>query len=124
MPTYDYACGACEHRFELFQSMTASAVKKCPSCGKLKVRRLIGTGAGIIFKGSGFYCTDYRGKEYSEAAKKESSGGGLSGESSGGVAKESGAKEPAGGASTTVAAPAASGAGSGKKNETAASSGT
>jgi len=82
MPTYDYQCGACEHRFELFQSITAKAVKKCPACGKLKVRRLIGTGAGVIFKGSGFYCTDYRGKDYTEAAKKDSAGpGGATGSS-------------------------------------------
>ena len=72
MPTYDYECDACRHKFELFQSMTASPVKKCPQCGKLKVRRLIGAGAGIIFKGSGFYCTDYRDKTYSAAAKKDS----------------------------------------------------
>ena len=87
MPTYDYACGACEHRFELFQSITAKAVKKCPVCGKLKVRRLIGTGAGVIFKGSGFYCTDYRGKDYGEAAKKDSAsaGGTASGPTSDGA---------------------------------------
>ena len=78
MPTYDYRCDACEHEFEHFQSMTASALRKCPSCGKLKLRRLIGTGAGIIFKGSGFYETDYRSDSYKKAAKaeKNSSSGG------------------------------------------------
>jgi len=71
MPTYDYECNGCGHKFELFQSITAPVVKKCPSCGKLKVRRLIGIGAGIIFKGSGFYQTDYRSDSYRQAAKKD-----------------------------------------------------
>lgn len=60
MPTYDYECRDCGHEFEQFQSMTAGALRKCPSCGKLKLRRLIGAGAGVIFKGSGFYETDYK----------------------------------------------------------------
>ena len=63
MPTYDYQCDACGHRFEKFQSITARPVRKCPQCGKNRVRRLIGTGAGVIFKGSGFYITDYKRKE-------------------------------------------------------------
>jgi putative FmdB family regulatory protein len=71
MPTYDYACQACGHEFEKFQSITAPAVKKCPKCKKLKVKRLIGTGAGIIFKGSGFYQTDYRSSGYQSDAKKD-----------------------------------------------------
>jgi len=62
MPTYEYECAACGHTFELFQSMTEKAVRKCPSCKKMKVERLIGAGAGIIFKGSGFYETDYKRK--------------------------------------------------------------
>lgn len=72
MPTYDYECKACEHKFEKFQSITAKSIRKCPSCKELKVKRLIGTGAGIIFKGSGFYQTDYRSSSYQEAAKKDS----------------------------------------------------
>ncbi len=60
MPTYDYECRDCGHEFEQFQSITAGALRKCPSCGKLKLRRLIGAGAGVIFKGSGFYETDYK----------------------------------------------------------------
>ncbi|MBL8694385.1 MAG: zinc ribbon domain-containing protein [Planctomycetes bacterium] len=60
MPTYDYVCDGCDHRFEQFQSMNDSALKKCPKCNKSKLRRLIGAGAGIIFKGSGFYITDYK----------------------------------------------------------------
>ena len=61
MPTYDYECDACSHSFELFQSITAEPEKKCPECGKRKLRRLIGPGAAIVFKGSGFYKTDSRG---------------------------------------------------------------
>jgi putative FmdB family regulatory protein len=69
MPTYDYLCEGCDHRFEQFQSMTADALRKCPQCGKLKLQRLIGTGAGVIFKGSGFYQTDYRSDSYKADAK-------------------------------------------------------
>ena len=68
MPTYDYECKACEHRWELFQSIKASPVRKCPECGKLKAKRIIGAGAGIIFKGSGFYETDYRSSSYKKGA--------------------------------------------------------
>ncbi len=71
MPTYDYKCSACDHSFELFQHITANPVKKCPACGKLKAKRLIGAGGAIIFKGSGFYQTDYRSEEYKSKAKKE-----------------------------------------------------
>jgi putative FmdB family regulatory protein len=60
MPTYEYECQGCGHRFELFQKITAEAVKECPNCGKNKAKRLISAGAGIIFKGSGFYATDYK----------------------------------------------------------------
>jgi putative FmdB family regulatory protein len=60
MPTYDYVCAACEHHLEVFQSMLAKELKKCPACGKRKLQRLIGAGAGVIFKGSGFYQTDYK----------------------------------------------------------------
>ena len=75
MPTYDYLCQACGHAFELFQQMTAPVKKKCPECSKLKLRRLIGTGSGVIFKGGGFYETDYRSDSYkkgAEDAKKSS----------------------------------------------------
>lgn len=60
MPTYDYRCNECGHEFETFQSITASPLKKCPECGRRKLERLIGSGAAVIFRGSGFYCTDYR----------------------------------------------------------------
>lgn len=66
MPTYDYKCAACGHRFERFESINDDAAKTCPKCSKKKARRMLGTGAGLIFKGAGFYTTDY----------KKSSGGG------------------------------------------------
>lgn len=71
MPTYDYECGACGHEFERFQSIKAAPVRTCPACGKRKVRRLIGTGGALIFKGSGFYATDYRSPSYKEGEKKD-----------------------------------------------------
>ncbi|GIW76834.1 MAG: hypothetical protein KatS3mg104_1897 [Phycisphaerae bacterium] len=71
MPTYEYVCESCEHEFEQFQSITAEPIKSCPECRKKTVRRKIGTGAGILFRGGGFYETDYRSKSYTEAAKKE-----------------------------------------------------
>ena len=74
MPTYDYICEACGHRFEAFQSIKADPIKKCPVCDKNTVRRMIGTGGGIIFKGSGFYCTDYRDSGYKSAAQSDKSG--------------------------------------------------
>ena len=69
MPTYEYKCDNCEHLMEVFQSITASPKKKCPACGKLKLKRLLGTGAGLIFKGSGFYETDYRSDSYKKGAE-------------------------------------------------------
>ena len=75
MPTYEYECGACDHRFEQFQSITAKALRKCPECGRQKLRRLIGPGAAIVFKGSGFYCTDYRSSSYKKSVAAETSSG-------------------------------------------------
>lgn len=72
MPTYEYKCEACGYDFEEFQSITADPIRKCPRCRKLKVKRLISTGAGLIFKGSGFYITDYRDQGYKDKAKAES----------------------------------------------------
>lgn len=72
MPTYEYECGNCGHGFEIFQSITESPKKKCPACGKMKAKRLIGSGSALIFKGSGFYQTDYRSSEYKQKAKAES----------------------------------------------------
>ncbi len=72
MPTYDYECKSCGNRWELFQKITDEAVKKCPECGKKSAQRQFGTGAAIVFKGSGFYQTDYRSDSYKKAAKAES----------------------------------------------------
>jgi putative FmdB family regulatory protein len=75
MPTYDYECDACGHAFELFQSISEPVKKKCPECGKPKLRRLFGTGAAVVFKGSGFYQTDYRSDSYKKAAEKDKPAG-------------------------------------------------
>jgi putative FmdB family regulatory protein len=71
MPTYDYECDPCGHEFELFQSINDPVKRKCPECGKQKLRRLFGTGAAVVFKGSGFYQTDYRSESYKKAAEKD-----------------------------------------------------
>lgn len=71
MPTYEYKCSACSHTFEQFQSMKDAALRKCPKCGKAKLERLIGIGAAVIFKGSGFYQTDYRSESYKKAAEAD-----------------------------------------------------
>lgn len=71
MPTYDYKCNSCGNVFEVFQSMSAEPLKKCPNCNG-EVKRLIGAGAGPIFKGSGFYQTDYKNKSSKPVAKKDS----------------------------------------------------
>src|SRR5688500_12928436 len=76
MPTYEYKCDACGSEFERVRLIMGAPIKRCPECGKAKVRRLISTGAGLIFKGSGFYITDYRDKSYTDKAKAESGGGG------------------------------------------------
>ncbi len=72
MPTYEYRCNNCDHEFELFQAMSAGVKKKCPECSKMTLERLIGTGSAVIFKGSGFYETDYRSKSYKSAAEADS----------------------------------------------------
>ena len=97
MPTYDYLCDACGHKFELFQSINDPLQRKCPACKKLKLRRLFGTGAAVMFKGSGFYTTDYRSDSYKKAASADasnsegksskSSEGGSSGKSEGSSGK-------------------------------------
>ena len=89
MPTYEYACTKCGHEFEQFQSMSADPLKKCPKCKKAGLKRLVGGGAGLIFKGTGFYITDY----------KKKSGGGKDG---GGDAKPAESKST----STTTPKPA------------------
>ncbi len=74
MPTYEYECEACGHTFEKFQSIKARPIRTCPECGEHKVRRLLGTGGALIFKGSGFYATDYRSDSYQRDAKKAEGG--------------------------------------------------
>jgi putative FmdB family regulatory protein len=97
MPTYEYQCDACDHNFDEFQSMSEKPLKKCPKCGKPKLRRVFGTGAAILFKGSGFYETDYRSESYKKAAKAEqeaaspSSSNGTAG-TNGAASTESGGK--------------------------------
>lgn len=101
MPTYDYECDACGHEFELFQGITEAVMRKCPECGKPKLRRLFGTGAAVVFKGSGFYQTDYRSESYKKAAekdKKSSEGGEKS--------KSADSKSESNGKSTTKSAKA------------------
>ncbi len=71
VPTYDYRCEACGHEFEHFQSMSAKVMRKCPECEKPTLKRLIGTGGAVIFKGSGFYQTDYRSDSYKKAAEAD-----------------------------------------------------
>lgn len=89
MPTYDYVCDGCEHAFEQWQSFKDDTLTKCPSCKKSKLRRLLGTGAAIVFKGSGFYDTDYRQKD--EARKNEAK---TPKPAEGGEAKPSDANKP------------------------------
>ena len=71
MPTYDYECDACGHKFELFQSINDPVKRKCPECRKSKLRRLFGTGGAVMFKGSGFYQTDYRSESYKKGAEAD-----------------------------------------------------
>jgi len=83
MPTYEYRCDQCGHQFDELQSFKDEPLKVCPKCHQESLRRLFGTGAAILFKGSGFYETDYRSEGYKKAAKAEQEGtkGGSSGES-------------------------------------------
>ena len=83
MPTYDYRCQACGAEFERFQKMSDGLLRKCPECGRLKLKRLMGAGAGIIFKGSGFYETDYKRKSSRNGSPSRSN------TSAGSTAKES-----------------------------------
>ena len=71
MPTYDYICENCGYEFEQFQGITAQPLRKCSECGKSKLKRLIGAGSGVIFKGTGFYQTDYRSESYRKAKESE-----------------------------------------------------
>ena len=95
MPTYEYRCGACGYEFEKFHSITAAPIKQCPQCKKNKVKRLVGTGAGLIFKGSGFYITDYRSDSYKSAAKSDQSACSATATKSSSPASSGGSSAPA-----------------------------
>lgn len=90
MPTYDYVCDGCQHAFETMQSIKADPLKDCPACKKPKLRRLIGPGAAILFKGSGFYTTDYRSDSYKQRAESDSKSSSTSSDSKSGDSKPSG----------------------------------
>ncbi|MBI3271131.1 MAG: zinc ribbon domain-containing protein [Planctomycetes bacterium] len=75
MPTYEYECNRCFHRFEKYQTISQGAIRKCPNCGRATAKRLISAGAGLLFKGSGFYITDYRSAEYKTRAKADQAPG-------------------------------------------------
>ena len=108
MPTYDYKCDACDHAWEEFHSMSAEPTKKCPTCGKKKARRLIGAGGGVIFKGSGFYQTDYRSDSYkkaSDADKAPSTSSDSSGKSDSAAKSDAGSKSDSGTKSESKAKP-------------------
>lgn len=107
MPNYDYLCENCGHTFEQFQSITAKNLSKCPQCTKRKLKRLIGAGSAVIFKGSGFYQTDYRTDSYKKGAKsaKKSASTGTS-------KKETAAKTP-----TAKSSPKTESSTSGKKTD-------
>lgn len=105
MPTYDYICEACGHHWELFQRITEDPIKKCPACNKRKAARQFGTGAAVMFKGSGFYETDYRSESYKKSAAADakpaaSDAGGKSSESSSKTASSDTSKGSSGGSKT------------------------
>ncbi len=114
MPTYDYECDACGHEMELFQGINDPVKKKCPECGKIKLRRLLGSGAAIMFKGSGFYQTDYRSAGYKKAAKAEQSSS---------EEKSSSGGTDSGGESKTAAASSEASSGSSDSSSSSKSSG-
>jgi putative FmdB family regulatory protein len=93
MPTYEYECRSCGHRFEAFQSIKDRPLRRCPACGK-GVKRLIGAGAGIIFRGSGFYETDYRSEDYSKKARDEKPSKGPSDNATKDSSKKSSSEKP------------------------------
>ncbi len=109
MPTYDYICDACGHEFEAFESIKADPQRVCPECREEKLRRKLGPGAAILFKGSGFYQTDYRSESYKKAAQADkSSGGGESKSSGDGGTSSTSSSSPT---KSEPAKPAASGSG-------------
>jgi putative FmdB family regulatory protein len=111
MPTYEYKCDACGHAFEKFQSITAGPIRKCPHCGKNKVRRLISSGGGLIFKGGGFYITDYRDASYKDngdAKPAEAAPAAAAAAPAGGAGGDAGSKPAPAPAAATESKPAKS----------------
>src|SRR3954463_15435872 len=120
MPTYEYQCDACDHNFDEFQSFSEDPLTKCPKCGKKKLRRVFGTGAAILFKGSGFYQTDYRSESYKSAAKGDEAAAKPAKPAEGGSTGTSGTagKSSEGGAGTAASGKGnASSAGKSSKSE-------
>lgn len=116
MPTYDYKCSACDHRWELIQPITSNPVRKCPECGRLKAERVIGPGAGIIFKGSGFYQTDYRSESYKKSAEADRKAQDTSGKSESSGKSDSSSSSATASASSTASSGGKS-SGGGSKSE-------
>jgi putative FmdB family regulatory protein len=116
MPTYEYHCDACEHHFDEFQSIKDEPLVKCPQCGRKKLRRVFGTGAAILFKGSGFYETDYRSESYKKAAKADQEAASKA-SGTGGTGSANGTNGTAG----TNGASKGGGAGKGTKGESKSS---
>ena len=102
MPTYDYKCKKCDHTWEAFQSIKAEPIKKCPMCGKNQAQRLISGGGGILFKGGGFYETDYRSESYKKAAKADSDAASSSSKSESKSSDSKGESKPAAKKETTA----------------------
>ncbi len=105
MPTYDYQCDACGHEFELFQRISEEPLKKCPQCKKNKLQRLFGTGAAVVFKGSGFYQTDYRSESYKKGAESAKQASSDAKSDSSGATGKSGESKPDASASGQAKAP-------------------
>ena len=124
MPTYEYQCDACGHRFDQFQSIKAEALRKCPACGKARLRRLIGTGGAVIFKGGGFYETDYRSEGYRKAEEAERKSGEPAAAAKDGASKDAAAKGAGGQATSGKDAGGATASGKDGSAKPATSSGT
>jgi putative FmdB family regulatory protein len=122
MPTYDYECDACGHKEEIFQNISDPLIEKCPKCKKKKFRRLFGAGAAIMFKGSGFYITDYRSDSYKQAASADSKStssdsGGKSGDKSSSSESKPAAKSESSGSSGSSSGSTSASSGSKSKKK-------
>ena len=117
MPTYEYECQACGEVHEIFHGITAEGPSECPSCGKGELKKLVSAGAGFIFKGSGFYTTDYRSKEYKDRAKKDKKDKGDSGGDAKSESKSGSESEKKSEKKSDSKSGSSSGSGSGSKND-------